>query len=211
MDYHLPVYVPGLRCVQSEVTDHIHTSPHLSKSIVMTSLFCISVTGSRYFGGSSAWLVTMIVTFCNKEEVQLPLWQRHNQTFILVTFNLALKNIYLWTVIATQCMLFCLAHISVMTKWLKVSISSIEPCHDLKTEPSTEITSWSEGYKASIQSITWCFLDLLCEEALTMFTSNEYEEESGLFLYNATWILDNQPNFVHSNFLFWKVVWLKIK
>ena len=23
------------------------------------------------------------------------------------------------------------------------------------------------------------------EEALTMFTSNEYEEESGLFLYNA--------------------------
>ena len=24
------------------------------------------------------------------------------------------------------------------------------------------------------------------EEALTMFTSNEYEEESGLFLYNAT-------------------------
>ena len=49
------------------------------------------------------------------------------------------------------------------------------------------------------------------ESNLTMFTSNEYEEEYGLFLYNATWILDNQPNFVHSNFLFWKVVWLKIK
>ena len=29
------------------------------------------------------------------------------------------------------------------------------------------------------------------EEALTMFTSKEYEEEYGLFLYNATWILDN--------------------
>ena len=24
-----------------------------------------------------------------------------------------------------------------------------------------------------------------------MFTSKEYEEEYGLFLYNATWILDN--------------------
>ena len=29
------------------------------------------------------------------------------------------------------------------------------------------------------------------EEALTMFTSKEYEEKYGLFLYNATWILDN--------------------
>ena len=29
------------------------------------------------------------------------------------------------------------------------------------------------------------------ESNLTMFTSYEYEEEYGLFLYNATWILDN--------------------
>ena len=28
-------------------------------------------------------------------------------------------------------------------------------------------------------------------EALRTRTSNEYEEEYGLFLYNATWILDN--------------------
>ena len=43
------------------------------------------------------------------------------------------------------------------------------------------------------------------EEALTMFTSNEYEEESGPILYNAAIILDNRPNFVHSKFLFSKL------
>ena len=43
------------------------------------------------------------------------------------------------------------------------------------------------------------------EEALTMFTSNEYEEESGPILYNAAIILDNRPDFVHSKFLFSKL------
>ena len=38
-----------------------------------------------------------------------------------------------------------------------------------------------------------------------MFTSNEYEEESGPILYNAAIILDNRPNFVHSKFLFSKL------
>ena len=56
----------------------------------------------------------------------------------------------------------------------------------------------------------WCFTFstnniLLYEEALTMFTSNEYEEESGPILYNAAIILDNRPNLVHSKFLFSKL------
>ena len=38
-----------------------------------------------------------------------------------------------------------------------------------------------------------------------MFTSNEYEEESGPILYNGAIILDNRPNFVHSKFLFSKL------
>ena len=38
-----------------------------------------------------------------------------------------------------------------------------------------------------------------------MFTSNEYEEESGPILYNVAIILDNRPNFVHSKFLFSKL------
>ena len=38
-----------------------------------------------------------------------------------------------------------------------------------------------------------------------MFTSKEYEEESGPILYNATIILDNRPNFVYSKFLFSKL------
>ena len=35
-----------------------------------------------------------------------------------------------------------------------------------------------------------------------MFTSTEYEEESGPILYNAAIILDNLPNFIYSKFLF---------
>ena len=135
VDYHLPVYVPGLRCVQSEVTDHIHISPHLSKSIVMTSLFCISVTGSRYVGGSSAWLVTMIVTFCNREELELSLWQRHNQTYIFVTLIFCIKHICEQLLLLSVCgsVLF------IFQSCLKVSISSIHLCHDLKLRLSQRL------------------------------------------------------------------------
>ena len=63
----------------------------------------------------------------------------------------------------------------------------------------------------NIVAFAWCDWALrkkrstFLESSLTTITSNQYEEEYGLILYNATWILDNQSNFIYSKFLYgWK-------
>ena len=59
--------------------------------------------------------------------------------------------------------------------WLRLSLAEVET---EKAQPKT-------GHSLSIK-----------ESRFPKRKSNEYEEEYGLILYNATWILDNQSNFV---------------
>ena len=49
------------------------------------------------------------------------------------------------------------------------------------------------------------------ESTIPTRKSNEYEYEYGLFLYNATVILDNPSNFVLDKGTSQMFVWLKIK
>ena len=86
------------------------------------------------------------------------------------------------------------ASVRVAQSSYKLTDSALVPEHPVVSSESSERSR-------SIKSETWVQSMIrvqCCESTIPTRKSNEYEYEYGLFLYNATLILDNLSNFVHS-------------